>query len=91
MKEGKFGCPSCYDTFSEHLPKLFNRIQAGPQHIGKMPGAHSNVYVIKKQIEEIRKRMKFAVDEEQFEEAAKLRDEVKELEKQLQFEGGDVS
>ncbi|UZM99491.1 UvrB/UvrC motif-containing protein [Lysinibacillus sp. MHQ-1] len=35
--------------------------------------------------------MKFAVDEEQFEEAAKLRDEVKELEKQLQFEGGDVS
>lgn len=91
LKEGKFGCPSCYDTFSEHLPKLFNRIQAGPQHIGKMPGARSNVYVIKKQIEDIRKRMKAAVAEEQFEEAAKLRDEVKELEKHLQFEGGDVS
>ncbi len=28
LKEGKFGCTSCYDTFSEHLPKLFNRIQA---------------------------------------------------------------
>jgi protein arginine kinase activator len=91
LKEGKFGCPICYDTFSEHLPKLFNRIQAGPQHIGKMPGARNNVYVIKKQIEDIRKRMKAAVDEEQFEEAAKLRDEAKELEKQLQFEGGDVS
>lgn len=36
-----------------------------------MPGAHSNVYVIKKQIEDIRKRMKLAVDEEQFEEADK--------------------
>ena len=47
LKEGKFGCPSCYDTFGDHLPKLFNRIQAGPQHIGKMPGARSNVYVIK--------------------------------------------
>ena len=35
--------------------------------------------------------MKSAVEEEQFEEAAKLRDEVKELEKHLQFEGGDVS
>ncbi|CAM5318579.1 hypothetical protein LSPH24S_04783 [Lysinibacillus sphaericus] len=62
-----------------------------PQHIGKMPGARSNVFVIKKQIEDIRKRMKAAVDEEQFEEAAKLRDEAKNLEQQLQFEGGDVS
>ncbi len=56
-----------------------------------MPGARSNVFVIKKQIEDIRKRMKVAVDEEQFEEAAKLRDEAKNLEQQLQFEGGDVS
>ena len=91
FKRRKIRCPSCYDTFGDHLPKLFNRIQAGPQHIGKMPGARSNVYVIKKQIEDIRKRMKSAVDEEQFEEAAKLRDEVKELEKHLQFEGGDVT
>ena len=22
LKEGKFGCPSCYDTFGDHLPKL---------------------------------------------------------------------
>lgn len=91
LKEGKFGCPNCYDTFEEHLPKLFNRIQAGAQHIGKMPGARSNIFVLKKQIEEIRKRMKVAVENEQFEEAAQLRDEAREIEKQLQLEGGDVS
>lgn len=91
LKEGKFGCSNCYDTFSEHLPKLFNRIQAGPQHIGKMPGSRNNIYVMKKQIEDIRKRMKVAVAEEQFEEAAKLRDEARELEQQLQLKGGDVS
>ena len=91
LKEGKFGCPNCYDTFEDHLPKLFNRIQAGAQHIGKMPGARSNIFVLKKQIEEIRKRMKVAVENEQFEEAAQLRDEAREIEKQLELEGGDVS
>ena len=56
-----------------------------------MPGSRSNIFVLKKQIEEIRKRMKVAVDKEQFEEAAQLRDEAREIEKQLQLEGGDVS
>ncbi|MEG0259543.1 MAG: UvrB/UvrC motif-containing protein [Lysinibacillus sp.] len=91
LKEGKFGCPSCYDTFEEYLPKLFNRIQAGPQHIGNMPGSRSNTYVLKKKIEDIRKRMKDAVESERFEEAAKLRDAAREIEQQLSVGGGDAT
>ena len=41
---------------------------------------------IKKEIEELRKQIQISIAEENFEEAARLRDEIKEL--NLQLEGG---
>ncbi|RNF38667.1 UvrB/UvrC motif-containing protein [Planococcus salinus] len=84
---GKFGCANCYDTFSPQLDEVFKRLHNGnTEHRGKIPASYGSTLKIRKEIEELRKQMQTAIEEERFEEAARLRDEVKELNTQL--EGG---
>lgn len=87
LKDGKFGCPSCYDAFHDELPPLLKRLQSGIEHVGKVPHVVNEKMSLKKRIELIRQTMKTAVEEERFEDAAKLRDEARALEAQLL--GGD--
>ncbi|MFX3674688.1 MAG: UvrB/UvrC motif-containing protein [Paenisporosarcina sp.] len=89
LNQGKFGCAICYESFHEQLPDVFKRLHNGNvKHVGKAPGAFGQILQLKKQIETIRLQMKAVIAEENFEEAARLRDEVRELEEQLQS-GGD--
>lgn len=88
LHEGKFNCPDCYESFHEVLPAVFKRLHNGAtEHTGKIPNGLNTSYKIKKQIESLREQMKDAVQLEEFERAASLRDEVKELEATLN-EGG---
>jgi len=81
---GKFGCATCYDTFRQHLPNVFGKLHSGhATHTGKIPVSFNRVYAIKRKVEEVRAKMQDAVKEERFEEAAALRDEANELQKQL--------
>lgn len=89
LNQGKFGCATCYESFHEQLPDVFKRLHNGNiKHVGKSPGAFGQTLQIKKQIETIRLHMKSAIEVENFEEAARLRDEARSLEEQLQS-GGD--
>ena len=84
---GKFGCADCYDTFGPQLDEIFKRLHNGnTEHRGKIPASYGSTLKIKKEIEELRKQMQTAIEEERFEEAARLRDEIRELNTQL--EGG---
>ena len=88
---GKFGCSTCYDTFREKLPHVFGKLHIGhTTHSGKMPVSFNKVYAIKRKIVEVREKMQKAVEAEQFEEAATLRDEANELQHQL-ANGGEES
>ncbi|OCS91877.1 UvrB/UvrC motif-containing protein [Caryophanon latum] len=89
LQDGKFGCSDCYDAFRDHLPQLLKRLHGGTEHIGKMPNAVSEKAALKKRIELLRQTMRTAVEEERFEDAAKLRDEARALEAQLA--GGETS
>lgn len=86
LKQGKFGCGQCYETFSEQLPQLLERIQAGTQHVGYVEQAPTKEK-IEQQIQELRTAMQQAIAEERFEDAASIRDEVRELEHKLIKEG----
>lgn len=86
LKQGKFGCGQCYETFSEQLPQLLERIQAGTQHVGYVEQAPTKEKV-EQQIQELRTAMQQAIAEERFEDAALMRDEVRELEHKLIAEG----
>lgn len=89
MEIGKFGCATCYDAFEDQLDNIFKRLHNGNyRHEGKIPSAYGGTLKIKKEIEELRKQMQVSIADEDFEEAAKLRDEVRAL--TLQLEGGEA-
>lgn len=85
---GKFGCAECYDTFRGSLPHVFGKLHNGHSaHTGKIPVSFNELYAVKKKIEEIRVKMKEAVEAEHFEEAAALRDEANTLKQHLAHGG----
>lgn len=78
---GRLGCPHCYETFSVHLRKLLRRIHGGVQHVGKVylppdPTASD----MERRLEGLRRKLHRAVESEDFERAAELRDEIRTLE-----------
>lgn len=87
LEIGKFGCPTCYETFRERLPKVFGKLHNGNTiHKGKIPASFNEKMTIKKKIEELRSSMQEAIQEEQFEHAAVLRDEIKDWKQKLAAE-----
>lgn len=88
LKIGKFGCPDCYETFRQQLPSVLGRLQADVKHVGTQQQPNEAVQ-LQQEIEQIKQKMQQAVAEENFEEAAKLRDKARALQSKLQ--AGEVS
>lgn len=79
---GLLGCAHDYDAFAKPLGQLLERAHAGgARHMGKVP--HQAAQRIRKQHDLIRLRRELdnAVKEENYELAAKLRDQIEDLEK----------
>lgn len=84
IKIGRFGCSTCYETFSEQLPPIFKRLHSGnATHNGKIPARIGGSIHIRKNIESLKQKMKELITNEEFEEAALTRDEIRKLEKEL--------
>jgi len=80
-KLGRLGCDRCYETFKEYLVPLFKRIHGSDFHTGKMPRRKGRAARPKKvNVEELKRRLKRAIELEEFEEAAQLRDKIKKYE-----------
>lgn len=79
-QSGKLGCSMCYHDFREQLTPLLRRLHGNSEHVGKIPRqAKSKLEKIKK-IKRLRKELQEAVIKEDYEKAAKLRDEILKLE-----------
>lgn len=78
---GRFGCSECYQTFRQTLEPLFKKIHGASQHTGKAPLKSTPGLKVKKDVQELQLKLQKAIQTEAFEEAAKLRDQIKELEK----------
>lgn len=75
---GKPGCPNCYKVFESSMRPLLKKIHSTTTHVGKVPGAtggrpESRIDILKSQLKD-------AVANEEYEKAARLRDEIKEME-----------
>lgn len=90
VHKGKFGCADCYKTFGNALPPVMKRLHNGnAEHVGQVPEAFEETRAVKRRIEDIRTKMKHAIEEEEFEKAAELRDQARELEAKL-AKGGEA-
>ena len=83
-KRGKFGCSKCYDSFREKLEPLLRKIHGHDTHVGKIPKRTGGMIKIKKDINLLKKRLEKSVENEEFELAADLRDEIKKLQEQIE-------
>ncbi|ASS76956.1 hypothetical protein CIG75_19890 [Tumebacillus algifaecis] len=80
---GRFGCADCYQSFGPRLEPLLRRIHGGATtHTGKVPQRTGGMIKMRKQIELLRRELQQKIQMEQFEEAALLRDRIRELEQQ---------
>ncbi len=83
-RKGKFGCSNCYDSFRGKLEPLFKNIHGHDTHIGKIPKRTGGVIKKRKDINSLKIRLQKSVEEEEFEIAAELRDEIKKLEIEIE-------
>lgn len=84
---GRFGCSQCYTAFGERLQPLMRRIHGAAQHVGKIPKRAGATVKLRRNLEELRKKLQILVAQEEFEQAAVLRDQIRELEARI--EGGE--
>lgn len=82
-RSGKFGCSGCYQAFSGQLEPLFKRIHGTAAHAGKTPKRGGIRFGVAQRIRRLRHELEQHVNREEYELAAKLRDEIRALEKQL--------
>lgn len=85
---GRLGCVACYDHFDQHLRTLLRRLHGGTQHAGKVvlppdPGESDR----KARVHSLRRSLRRAVETEDFEHAAALRDQIRRLEDPVAGEG----
>lgn len=89
---GKFGCAECYTSFSSHLDPILRRVHSGnTKHNGKIPKRQGASLHTKKEIESLKANLQALITQEEFEEAAIVRDKIRELENQMDSteEGGN--
>lgn len=80
-KSGKVGCAECYRTFYDELLPYLKRVHGSVAHIGKVPNS-APLAVINDEptIEQLRNELSRLVSEENYEQAAVVRDKIKEME-----------
>ena len=90
LEDGLMGCTDCYETFEPQILPMIMRIQGADTHTGKKAVKARRKKTEQKNVEDqtlskkeelslLEDRMKIAVSEENYEEAARLRDEIRRL------------
>jgi protein arginine kinase activator len=82
-KSGRLGCPECYQTFAEGLEGTLKSMHKGIRHVGKVPEALRQTQDVRERVKQLQKRLAKAIEDENFEQAAMLRDEIKQMSTRL--------
>ncbi len=78
--QGRFGCPHDYDAFEAELLPLLESIHGDVRHVGKTPCRLPRTQGAQVELTALRRKLQQLVTEENYEEAARVRDRIKELE-----------
>jgi protein arginine kinase activator len=81
-KTGRLGCAVCYDTFGEALESLIKAMHKGTRHTGKVPERLRRAIELKDRVRGLRDDLQKAVDQENYESAASLRDRIRQIEEE---------
>lgn len=76
----RFGCSECYTTFHDEVSQMLRGMHKGTKHCGKVPAGLMELHARTQRLEELRGKLDLAVTAENYEEAAGLRDEIRQIE-----------
>lgn len=82
-RNGFLGCADCYQAFREPIEEMLSRMHGNAQHVGRIPGGVNSQVSIKLQIDKLKQQLTRAVAEEEYEQAALLRDRIRALTSEL--------
>ena len=87
IKSGKAGCGKCYETFKNEFEPNVIRLHGTAKHTGKIPKSMNNQITAKRKIEELNVKLKTMIADQNFEEAAVIRDEINKISKENESQG----
>jgi protein arginine kinase activator len=85
-RSGLFGCGHCYEAFADRLDPLMRRVQGSTCHVGRkvcQTADQQEQNLLRAKLADLKKTLQQAVQEEAYEKAARLRDEVHALESRI--------
>jgi len=85
---GKLGCSTCYETFETQLEPLLRCVHGGGQNAGKVPARRGIAIKSRLDLRKLKEKLQLLIHQEAFEEAAVVRDKIRQLE-QSKGEGND--
>ena len=77
---GKLGCSTCYETFETQLEPLLRRVHGGGQNVGKVPARRGIAIKSRMELRKMKEKLQLLIQEEAFEGAAVVRDQIRQLE-----------
>ena len=81
-EKGKFGCFQCYSDFKDKILPLLRKIHGSITYKGKLPKMKKKFDIpVSDKLDLLRKQLERAIKIEEYEEAARIRDQIKEAEK----------
>lgn len=81
QETGMLGCPDCYAAFRSQLLPMLRRYHGDVSHVGKLPRAHGPRAALRREIAQLKALLEQAVSQESYEEAARLRDAIRQQER----------
>ncbi len=82
----RLGCDECYNAFRKQLLPLIRRLHGTVEHQGQIPHSKKSLIQKSKSLKRMRMKLQEAIVEERFEDAAKIRDQIKQIETGLEVE-----
>jgi protein arginine kinase activator len=83
-KIGRFGCSHCYEYFGDRLDPLLKRVHGNTIHAGKIPKRAGGKVKTRREIDRLKRELQGRIEREDFEAAARIRDQIRELEKEME-------
>lgn len=78
-KVQRFGCGKCYEVFREELSPMLRGMHKGEVHSGKVPEGAMEMHLQSQRLEELRGKLETAIEAENYEAAADLRDQIQRI------------
>jgi protein arginine kinase activator len=82
-KTGRLGCSNCYEVFGEGISPMLKNMHKGIRHTGKTPARFRKFRLRDEKIKNLQESLNKAIEAEEFEKAADLRDQIRQVEAEL--------